>query len=115
MPVVTIYLDDMLHRRLKRRAFGANLSISAFVRPLIEDAASPGGRYVYTSQDELLGIAIQSFMLMSEMALAQSPAIVERAMLQARAMLHERGLFDPDPPLSQSDDNRAPPSSEKRP
>lgn len=96
MPVVTIHLDHELHRQLKLRAGGANLSMSAFLRPLIEDAAFPGGRYVYTSQDELIGIAIQTFMLLAELATAQSPAVVERGMAGARVMLRERGLLKPE-------------------
>jgi len=101
MPVITIRLDDDVHRRLKLRAAGANLSISAFVRPLIEDAAYPGGRYIYTSQDELLGIAIQTFALVAELTGAQAPRALDQGLAHARAMLRERGLLGSDlDPLS---------------
>ena len=96
MPVITIQLDHDVHRRLKLRAAGANLSISAFVRPLIEDAAYPGGRYVYTSQDELIGIAIQTFAIIAELAGAQAPRALEQGLAQARNMLRERGLLGSD-------------------
>jgi hypothetical protein len=100
MPVVTIHLDHELHGQLKLRAAGAGLSMSAFLRPLIEDAAFPGGRYVYTTQDELIGIAIQTFVLVAELAGANSPALVERGMANARLMLRDRGLLKPeDDPL----------------
>ena len=95
MSTITIRLDDRLHRRLKLRAAHANLSVAAFLRPLIEDAAYPGGRYVYTGQDELIGIAIQTFSLVAELAAAQSPSILEQGMTNARNMLRERGLLDP--------------------
>jgi predicted transcriptional regulator len=93
MPVITIRLDDHVHYRLKLRAAGANLSISALIRPLIEDAAYPGGRYVYTSQDELIGIAIQTFAIVAELAGAQAPRALEQGIAQARNMLRERGLL----------------------
>lgn len=93
MPVITILLDDQVHRRLKLRAAGANLSMSAFLRPLIEDAAFPGGRYVYTSQDELLGIAIQTFAFVAELTAAHSSRAFDQGTASARAMLRERGLL----------------------
>ena len=99
MPVVTIHLDQELHRQLKLRAAGASLSMSALLRPLIEDAAFPGGRYVYTTQDELIGIAIQTFVLVAELAGAQSPTLVERGMANARTMLRDRGLLKPEDDL----------------
>jgi len=95
MPVITIQLEDELHRRLKRRAANANLSISAFVRPLIEDAAIPGGRYIFTGQDELLGIAIQTFAVLAELASDQSPRVLEMGMANARTLMRDRGLLDP--------------------
>jgi hypothetical protein len=96
MPVITIRLEDDVHYRLKLRAAGANLSISAFVRPLIEDAAYPGGRYVYTSQDELLGIAIQTFAVLGELGRALAPRALEEGIDSARTMLRERGLLSGD-------------------
>ena len=96
MRTLSIRIDDALHRRLRLRAYGANLSVSEFLRPLIEDAAVPGGRYAYTSQDELLGVALQTYALLAEMAAQQSGGIVERALTASRAMLRERGLLDPE-------------------
>jgi hypothetical protein len=96
MRVVSIRLDDELYRQLRRRAWTADLSISGFLRPLIEDAALPGGHYVYTSNDEILGIAIQIFAVLTTMAGAQSPRLVEEGLATARAMLRDRGLLGPD-------------------
>jgi hypothetical protein len=94
MPVVTIRLDDELHRRLTRRARAAGLSISALLRPAVEDVAWPGGRYIYTAQDELLAIAIQTFALVAEIASDRSAQLAERGVANARLMLRERGLLD---------------------
>lgn len=95
MPIITMRLDEELHRRVKIRAAGAQLSISEFLRPAIEDLAFPGGRYAYTGQDEILGVAIQTYALLAEMAAEQSPAILERAVVASRSMLRDRGLIDP--------------------
>lgn len=96
MPTMTIRIDDEVYYRLRLRAAGANLSISAFLRPLIRDAAMPGGCYVYTAQDELLGVAIQSFAILAELANAHSPELLERAASNGRELLRGRGLLGPD-------------------
>lgn len=95
MPVITIQLEQELHRRLKRRAATANLSISALVRPLIEDVAIGRGGYIFTGQDELMGIAIQTYALVAEMAADQSPQILSRGTANARLLMRDRGLLDP--------------------
>lgn len=94
MKVISIKVEEPLLRRLKVRAAAANLTISEFVRPLLEEAAWPGGRYVFTGQDELLGIAIQTFTMVSELTGDQSPALLERALLEARRLMRERGLLE---------------------
>ena len=96
MTVMTSRIDDDIYYRLRLRAAGANLSISKFLRPLIEDAAQPGGRYVYTAQDELLAIAMQSFAILAELANAQSPTLLEQAIANGRDLLRGRGLLGPD-------------------
>lgn len=93
MPVISIRIDDDIYYRLRLRAAGANLSISKFLRPLIEDAAQPGGCYVYTAQDELLSIAMQSFAILAELANSQSPKVLERAITNGRELLRGRGLL----------------------
>lgn len=107
MPFITIRLEDDLHRRLRQRAAGANLSISAFLRPLIEDAVYPGGRYIYTTQDELLGVALQTFALVTELAASQSSDVLPRATSSARTLLRDRGLLPSEnDPLSHLDPPR---------
>lgn len=96
MKVISIKVDEELHQRLRYRAIGANITISDLVRPLLEETAWPGGRYVFTGQDELLGIAIQTFAMVTELTGAQSPALAERAMYEARRLMRERGLIEGD-------------------
>ncbi|WP_067739356.1 hypothetical protein [Novosphingobium naphthalenivorans] len=93
MKVLSIKVDDRLHRRLRSRAASANLSLSQLLHPLLEEAASPGGRYVFTGQDEILGVAIQIFALVTELAAERGHALVERASIEARAAMRERGLL----------------------
>ncbi|MFC4595599.1 CopG family transcriptional regulator [Sphingobium tyrosinilyticum] len=95
MPVITIQLEEELHRRLKRRAATANLSISALVRPLIEDVAVGRGGYIFTGLDELMGVAVQTYALLAEMAVDHSPQLLARGTANARLMLRDRGLLDP--------------------
>jgi hypothetical protein len=96
MSVVTVRVDEELHRRVKLRAANANLSVSEFLRPVIEDVAFPGGRYLFTGQDELLGVAIQTYAVMAEFVAEQSPRALERGMANARTIMRERRLVDPD-------------------
>jgi len=91
---IYVRVDDALYAQLHIRAESANLKVSEFVRPLLEEAAFPGGRYVFTGNDELLGIAIQTFALLASMAAEQSPALLEKGTERARELLGERGLLN---------------------
>lgn len=95
MRTFSIKIDEALHQRLRLRAYGANLTMSEFVRPLIEEASYPGHRYVHSSQDELLSVSIQTFAILAALAAETSPHVVERGMADARHLLRERGLLDP--------------------
>jgi RHH-type rel operon transcriptional repressor/antitoxin RelB len=91
---VSVRVDDTLYERLSRRAVGADLSFSDFIRSILSQAADPRGRYIYSSQDELLGISIQILTLLATSIGAGSSEILERGMTDARAILRERGLLD---------------------
>lgn len=91
---ISVRVDDTLYLRLQRRAHGANLSLSDFVRQILAQAADPRGRYIYSSQDELLATSIQILTLVATSIGHRSPEILERGMVDARAILRERGLLD---------------------
>ncbi|WP_162853567.1 ribbon-helix-helix protein, CopG family [Novosphingobium sp. BW1] len=93
---ISVRVDDTLYRRLQRRAYGANLTLSEFVRQVLGEAADPDGRYIYSSQDEVLATSIQILTLLATSIGARSPELLERGMLDARAILGERGLLDPE-------------------
>jgi len=106
MKTLTLRIDSDLHRRLALRAAAGSLTISALLRPVIEDVARPGGRYVYTGLDELLTVAIQTFALIGQDVSERSLVCYQRGMHNARSMLRDRGLDDDD---SQSDEVAAVP------
>jgi len=91
---LSVRIDEALYERLLGRAYGANLSLSEFIRRLLQEAAQPGGRYIFTANDELLGIAIQTFALLATLAGEQSPAALEKGTARAREMLDQQGLLD---------------------
>jgi len=103
MKTLSVKVDEALYRKLRLRAYGANLTVSQFVRPLIEEAAHPGTRYVHSSQDELLSVAIQTFAMVAALAADTAPHAIEKGMADARHLLRDKGLLDPErDPLSQT-------------
>ena len=92
---ITLRVDDDIHRRLSRRARMAGVTLSEMLKPAIEEVVFPGGRYVFTGQDELLTVALQTFALVAELA-GERSGLVERGTANARLMLRERGLLTGD-------------------
>lgn len=93
MPKLNFRLDESLHAALMRRALGANLSLSAFIRQLLEHAVDERKRYVFSSQDEILATSIQILSIVATSVGQQSPKALEQGMAQARIILAERGLL----------------------
>ncbi len=93
---ISVRIDDALFERLNRRATGADLSFSTFVRSVLQQAADPGGRYIYSSQDEILATCIQILSILATATGQQSPKALEKGMEDARKMLLERGLLGRD-------------------
>ena len=96
MPKLNFRLDESLHAALMRRARGANLSLSGFIRQLLEQAVDERKRYVFSSQDEILATSIQILSIVATSVGQQSPKVLEQGMAQARAILAERGLLGGD-------------------
>jgi hypothetical protein len=94
MPVVSIRLDEDLYRLLRDRAYRSDLTFSQFLRPAIEQAVMPGTSRAVSGLDEVLGILIQTFALVSIMAADQSPETCRKGLEEARKLLAERGLID---------------------
>lgn len=96
MDRISVRVDPDLHERLQRRAAGAELSFSTFVRSILEQAADPGGRYVYSSQDEILATCIQILSILATSVGSRAPDTLARGMAEARTLLRTRGLLDPE-------------------
>lgn len=93
MPKLNIRLDDALYERLNRRANGAQLPFSVFCRNVLAQAADPQGRYIYSSQDEILATSIQILSILATSVGRQSPVALEKGLDEAKVILAERGLL----------------------
>jgi RHH-type transcriptional regulator, rel operon repressor / antitoxin RelB len=90
---VSVRVDADLYRRLSRRAAGAELSLSDFVRAVLRQAAEPQAEYIFSSQDEILATCIQTLSIVATATAIQAPKALEQGMADARAILLERGLL----------------------
>lgn len=93
MAKLYIRIDDELLERLEQRAMGAGLSISEMVRPLLIDAAGPGGSYVYTANDEILALLIEVYAFIATGLSDHQPETLRRGANHARQILRDRGLL----------------------
>jgi len=93
MTKLGIRLDEELYARLERRAHGAGLPLATFCRNILIQAADPQSRYVYSSQDEILGTSLQMLAILATFVGQQSPKALEVGMAEARTILAERGLL----------------------
>jgi plasmid stability protein len=89
-------IDEGLHERLSARADGAGMSLSAFVRSVLETAADPNGFYIFSAHDEILATAIQILTILAAATGRQSPEALEQGMADARDILRRRGLINPE-------------------
>ena len=93
MAKLYVRIDDGLFERLEQRARGAGLSVSEMVRPLLEEAAAPGGTYVYTANDEILALLIELYALIVTGMADRHPETLHRGAAHGRDMLRQRGLL----------------------
>lgn len=93
---ISVRVDDSLRDRLERRAAGADLAFSTFVRSVLEQAADPGGRYIYSSQDEILATCIQTLSILATSVGNRAPDTLAKGMAEAEKLLRQRGLLDPE-------------------
>ncbi|WP_331386003.1 CopG family transcriptional regulator [Sphingomonas sp. Ant H11] len=78
-------IDSALHDRLNRRAAGADLSLSVFIRSVLEQAADPRGRYIYSSQDEILATCIQILTILGTSIGQRTPDVLQKGMAERAA------------------------------
>ncbi len=90
---INVRIDEALHARLQRRAHDADLTLSAFLRRVLQQGADPANGYVFSSQDEILATCIQILSIVATGIGQQSPKALQQGMADARAILSERGLL----------------------
>lgn len=96
MARLNVRIDDTLHARLRYRADRAGITLSGMVRPALEHVADPRRGYVYSSQDEILATCLHILALLASVIRKHAPDGFEDGMAEARRILHERGLLNPE-------------------
>lgn len=91
---ISVRVEPDLYRRLSRRAAGAELSLSDFVRAVLTQSAHPGARYIFSSHDEILATCIQTLAIVATATGMQNAKALDAGMAEARRLLADRGLLD---------------------
>lgn len=84
MARITIRINDDLYARLSVQARNAGLGAATYCRDILE-------RF-----DEIHATAIQAFAILATSVGERSPDILQKGLGEARRLLRERGLLDPD-------------------
>ncbi|WP_046762719.1 hypothetical protein [Sphingobium chungbukense] len=96
MARITIRLDDGLYGRLLDQARSVGATQSAFIRDVLErfEGADPSG--IHARFDELHATAIQTLAVLAALVEADSPSVLQKGLADARRLLKQRGLLDPE-------------------
>lgn len=96
MPRLTIRFDDALHERLIERAHDQGRNPSAYLRLLLARDLGLEPDIVHERFDELHATAIQTLAILAASVGRHSPETLTQGMADARTMLRDRGLLDPE-------------------
>jgi RHH-type rel operon transcriptional repressor/antitoxin RelB len=93
---ITIRLDDALHDRLRDQARRADMTPSTYLRDLLEryEGGDPSG--YHARFDELHATSIQTLAILAASVGHRAPDLLEQGLADARRLLRERGLLDPE-------------------
>src|SRR3546814_10184993 len=93
---ITIRIDDDLYARLSVQAGKAGLGAATYCRDILErfEGTDPAG--YHARFDELHATAIQAFAILATSVGERSPDILQKGLGEARRLLRERGLLDPE-------------------
>ncbi len=96
MARITIRLDDRLFRRIEDRARALGAPTAAYCRDILErdDGSDPPG--YHARFDELHATAIQTLAILAASVGKRAPDVLEQGLSDARRLLRERGLLDPE-------------------
>lgn len=95
MARISFRLDDALHERLIEQARAANVTPSTYLRDVFEryEGGDPSG--FHARFDELHATVIQTLAILAASVGKRTPDILEQGLADARRLLRERGLLDP--------------------
>jgi hypothetical protein len=96
VPRLTIRLDEALLDRLNERAAALQISQSSYVRELVSCAPAMDTAGYHARFDELHATAIQTLAIIAASVGRSSPDLLEQGMADARELLRDRGLLDPE-------------------
>lgn len=96
MARITLRLDDDLHDRLVSAARAGGSTPSAHIREILDryEGYDPAG--YHARFDELHATAIQTLAILGKSIGRRSPDLLEEGLADARRLLKERGLLDPE-------------------
>jgi len=96
MARITLRLDDALHDRLVDQARTSGTTPSAYIRDVLDrfEGNDPAG--YHARFDELHATAIQTLAILATSVGKRTPEILEAGLADARRLLRERGLLDPE-------------------
>ncbi|GBH32574.1 RHH-type transcriptional regulator, rel operon repressor/antitoxin RelB [Sphingobium xenophagum] len=96
MARITIRLDDALFDRLVDQAYSSGSTPSAYLRDILHrfEGDDPSG--YHARLDELHATAIQTLAILAKSIGARTPDILAAGLADARRLLKERGLLDPE-------------------
>jgi hypothetical protein len=96
MARITLRLDDARYDRLLDQARASGITPSAYLRDLFDrfEGSDPAG--YHARFDELHATAIQTLAILAKSVGRRAPDILEEGLGEARRLLRERGLLDPE-------------------
>ncbi|MBO9579492.1 MAG: hypothetical protein J7498_01200 [Sphingobium sp.] len=96
MARITIRIDDDLYARLTVQSRSAGLGLATYCRDILDrfEGTDPSG--YHARFDELHATAIQAFAILATSVGERSPDILQKGLSEARRLLRDRGLLDPE-------------------
>ncbi|WP_447725502.1 hypothetical protein [Sphingomonas koreensis] len=96
MARITIRLDDALHDRIVDQARSRGTTPSGFIRDILDrfEGSDPGG--YHDRLDEIHATGIQTLAILAKSIGRRTPEVLEEGIGEARRLLKERGLLDPE-------------------
>lgn len=96
MARITIRLSDDLFERLLDQAATLGTTPSGYIRDVLERFEGNDPTGYHARFDELHATAIQTLAILAKSVGVRAPALLEEGLGEARRLLRERGLLDPE-------------------